>query len=136
MGNAGRIAGLDVIRMVREPIAAAIAYEIDQKGGDQNILVCNLGRGMFEVTVESVEDGVFEVLSTTGTVHLGGKGFQNRVLDHSVGDLVEHLTRERFEELNPDLIKEIMNIIKQAIRDANLQKHDFTEVRAPVCDIS
>ena len=84
--DAGTIAGLEVIRIVNEPSAAAMAYGLDkkQKNGELNILVFDLGGGTFDVSVLSIEDGVFEVLSTAGDTHLGGEDFDQRVADHFV----------------------------------------------------
>ncbi|KAI8916629.1 heat shock protein 70 family [Powellomyces hirtus] len=80
--DAGTIAGLTVERIVNEPTAAAIAYGLDKKGGEQNILVYDLGGGTFDVSLLTIEDGVFEVLATSGDTHLGGEDFDNRVIDH------------------------------------------------------
>src|SRR6201994_1725357 len=71
--DAGTIAGLNVMRIINEPTAAAIAYGLDQKGaGEKNILVFDLGGGTFDVTVLTIDSGVFEVLATNGDTHLGG----------------------------------------------------------------
>ncbi|KAJ3023853.1 ATPase with role in protein import into the ER [Thoreauomyces humboldtii] len=80
--DAGTIAGLSVERIVNEPTAAAIAYGLDKKGGEQNILVYDLGGGTFDVSLLTIEDGVFEVLATSGDTHLGGEDFDNRVIEH------------------------------------------------------
>jgi heat shock protein 5 len=71
--DAGVIAGLNVARIINEPTAAAIAYGLDKKGGEKNILVFDLGGGTFDVSVLTIDNGVFEVLSTNGDTHLGGK---------------------------------------------------------------
>ncbi|KAJ3144286.1 ATPase with role in protein import into the ER [Geranomyces variabilis] len=80
--DAGAIAGLTVDRIVNEPTAAAIAYGLDRKGGEQNILVYDLGGGTFDVSLLTIEDGIFEVLATSGNTHLGGEDFDNRVIEH------------------------------------------------------
>jgi len=79
--DAGTIAGLNVMRIINEPTAAAIAYGLDQKGaGEKNILVFDLGGGTFDVTVLTIDSGVFEVLATNGDTHLGGEDFDQRVM--------------------------------------------------------
>ncbi|SCV71264.1 BQ2448_2852 [Microbotryum intermedium] len=80
--DAGTIAGLNVLRVVNEPTAAAIAYGLDKTGGERNIIVYDLGGGTFDVSLLSIEDGVFEVLATAGDTHLGGEDFDNRIIDH------------------------------------------------------
>ncbi|EXX58646.1 78 kDa glucose-regulated protein [Rhizophagus irregularis] len=82
--DAGVIAGLNVLRIVNEPTAAAIAYDLDKSEGERQILVYDLGGGTFDVSLLSVEDDVFEVLATAGDTHLGGEDFDNRVIDHFV----------------------------------------------------
>ncbi|GAA5974187.1 hypothetical protein JCM11641_003314 [Rhodosporidiobolus odoratus] len=82
--DAGTIAGLNVLRVVNEPTAAAIAYGLDKTGGERNIIVYDLGGGTFDVSLLSIDDGVFEVLATAGDTHLGGEDFDNRVIDHVV----------------------------------------------------
>lgn len=82
--DAGVIAGLNVLRIVNEPTAAAIAYGLDKKGGESKIIVYDLGGGTFDVSLLSIDDGVFEVLATAGDTHLGGEDFDNRVMDHFI----------------------------------------------------
>lgn len=82
--DAGVIAGLNVLRIVNEPTAAAIAYGLNKSGPERQIIVYDLGGGTFDVSLLSVEDGVFEVLATAGDTHLGGEDFDNRVIDHFV----------------------------------------------------
>lgn len=81
--DAGVIAGLNVMRIINEPTAAAIAYGLDKKG-EKNVLVFDLGGGTFDVTLLTIDDGVFEVLSTNGDTHLGGEDFDQRVMDYSM----------------------------------------------------
>jgi endoplasmic reticulum chaperone BiP len=81
--DAGVIAGLNVLRIINEPTAAAIAYGLDKKG-EKNILVFDLGGGTFDVTLLTIDDGVFEVLSTNGDTHLGGEDFDQRIMDYSM----------------------------------------------------
>merc|ERR1719274_500527 len=84
--DAGTIAGLTVMRIINEPTAAAIAYGLDKKGGssEKNILVYDLGGGTFDVTLLTIDNGVFEVLATNGDTHLGGEDFDQRVMDHFI----------------------------------------------------
>ncbi|KAL5498169.1 KAR2 [Sanghuangporus vaninii] len=82
--DAGTIAGLTVLRIVNEPTAAAIAYGLDKKGGEQKIIVYDLGGGTFDVSLLSIDEGVFEVLATAGDTHLGGEDFDNRIIDYFV----------------------------------------------------
>lgn len=80
--DAGMIAGLNVLRIINEPTAAAIAYGLDKKDKERSILVFDLGGGTFDVSLLTIDSGVFEVLQTNGDTHLGGEDFDNRVLDY------------------------------------------------------
>jgi len=80
--DAGTIAGLNVLRIINEPTAAAIAYGLDNKGGEKNILVFDLGGGTFDVSLLTIDNGVFEVIATSGDTHLGGEDFDRRVMDY------------------------------------------------------
>jgi len=82
--DAGVIAGLNVMRIINEPTAAAIAYGLDKKEGEKNILVFDLGGGTFDVSLLTIDNGVFEVLSTNGDTHLGGEDFDQRVMEHFI----------------------------------------------------
>ncbi|KAH7639946.1 sar s 28 [Dermatophagoides farinae] len=83
--DAGTIAGLNVLRIINEPTAAAIAYGLDKKAkGEQNVLIFDLGGGTFDVSILTIEDGIFEVKSTAGDTHLGGEDFDNRMVNHFV----------------------------------------------------
>merc|ERR1712173_231747 len=86
--DAGAIAGLNVLRIINEPTAAAIAYGLDKKKGqgECNVLIFDLGGGTFDVSILSIEDGIFEVKSTAGDTHLGGEDFDNRMVDHFVNE--------------------------------------------------
>ena len=80
--DAGRIAGLDVLRILNEPTAASIAYGLDKKDGEKTVLVFDLGGGTFDVSLLTLDGGVFEVLSTAGDTHLGGEDFDQRITSH------------------------------------------------------
>jgi len=82
--DAGAIAGLTVMRIINEPTAAAIAYGIDKKDGEKNILVFDLGGGTFDVSLLTIDSGVFEVVATNGDTHLGGEDFDQRVMEHFI----------------------------------------------------
>ncbi|KAB8262702.1 heat shock protein 70 family [Aspergillus pseudonomiae] len=82
--DAGTIAGLNVLRVVNEPTAAAIAYGLDKTGDERQVIVYDLGGGTFDVSLLSIDNGVFEVLATAGDTHLGGEDFDHRVMDYFV----------------------------------------------------
>ncbi|WYZ36601.1 hypothetical protein EsH8_II_000107 [Colletotrichum jinshuiense] len=83
--DAGLIAGLNVLRIINEPTAAAIAYGLDKKAeGERNVLIFDLGGGTFDVSLLTIEEGIFEVKSTAGDTHLGGEDFDNRLVNHFV----------------------------------------------------
>src|SRR5205809_255540 len=84
--DAGKIAGLNVLRIINEPTAAALAYGLDKEGADQTILVFDLGGGTFDVSVLELGDGVFEVKSTNGDNHLGGDNFDKAIVDWMVAE--------------------------------------------------
>src|SRR6218665_784549 len=83
--DAGAISGMNILRIINEPTAAAIAYGLDKKiGGERNVLIYDLGGGTFDVSILMIEDGIFEVKSTSGDTHLGGEDFDNRMVNHFV----------------------------------------------------
>ena len=85
--DAGVIAGLNVLRIINEPTAAAIAYGLDKKAtsqGEKNVLIFDLGGGTFDVSLLTIEEGIFEVKATAGDTHLGGEDFDNRMVNHFV----------------------------------------------------
>jgi len=86
--DSGVIAGLNVLRIINEPTAAAIAYGLDKKKGSAecNVLIFDLGGGTFDVSILTIEEGIFEVKSTAGDTHLGGEDFDNRMVDHFVNE--------------------------------------------------
>ncbi|KAF0311003.1 Heat shock protein 70 B2 [Amphibalanus amphitrite] len=98
--DAGRIAGLNVKRIINEPTAAALAYGLDKKlGGEKNVLIFDLGGGTFDVSILSIADGsMFEVLSTAGDTHLGGEDFDNRLVNH----LADEFKRKNKKDLKGD----------------------------------
>merc|ERR1712136_423053 len=87
--DAGVISGMNVLRIINEPTAAAIAYGLDKKKGEGkevNVLIFDLGGGTFDVSILTIEDGIFEVKSTAGDTHLGGEDFDNRLVNHFIQD--------------------------------------------------
>jgi heat shock protein 5 len=175
--DAGTIAGLNVMRVINEPTAAAIAYGLSEKGEkEKNIIVYDLGGGTFDVSLLTIDEGVFEVVATNGDTHLGGEDFDQRVMDHFLKlfkqksgkdasgdkravaklrqecerakrvlssraetkieienffdgeDLVQTLTRARFEELNIDLFKNTLKPLQAVLTDSKLKKHEIDEV--------
>ncbi|EYE99577.1 molecular chaperone Hsp70 [Aspergillus ruber CBS 135680] len=85
--DSGLIAGLNVLRIINEPTAAAIAYGLDKKGeGERNVLIFDLGGGTFDVSLLTIEEGIFEVKATAGDTHLGGEDFDNRLVNHFVNE--------------------------------------------------
>ncbi|TIA99731.1 hypothetical protein E3P96_02844 [Wallemia ichthyophaga] len=175
--DAGTISGLNVLRIINEPTAAAIAYGLDKKDDKESrILVFDLGGGTFDVSLLSIDDGVFEVLSTAGDTHLGGEDFDNRVQDYLVkqyknktgqdpsknkrsmgklkraveqakrqlssqastkveieaffqgDDMVETLTRAKFEEINNDLFRKTLKPVEQVLKDAKVSKTEVDDI--------
>ncbi|MFA7044901.1 MAG: molecular chaperone DnaK, partial [Candidatus Izemoplasmatales bacterium] len=106
--DAGKIAGLEVKRIINEPTAAALAFGIDKKTKEQTVLVYDLGGGTFDVSILELSEGTFEVISTSGDNHLGGDDFDQRI--------VEWLTEEFRKETGVDLSKDKMAL--QRLRDA------------------
>jgi len=82
--DAGIIAGLNIFRILNEPTSAAIAYGLEKKFTEKNIIVFDLGGGTFDVSILTMDYGVFEVISTSGDTHLGGEDFDQRVMDHFI----------------------------------------------------
>ncbi|CAI9762497.1 unnamed protein product [Fraxinus pennsylvanica] len=140
--DAGVIAGLNVARIINEPTTAAIAYGLDKKGGEKNILVFDLGGGTFDVSILTIDNGVFEVLATNGDTHLGeDHGVLNLIKkkhgkdiskdNRALGKLrreCERAKRARFEELKNDLFRKTMGPVKKAMKDAGMEKHQIDEI--------
>ncbi|KAH0515600.1 Heat shock cognate 71 kDa protein [Microtus ochrogaster] len=136
--DAGTIAGLNVLRIINEPTAAAIAYGLGKKvGAERNVLVFDLGGGTFDVSIPTIEDGIFEVKSTAGDTHLDGEDFDNRMVNHFIAertrrtsgiDFYTSITRARFEELNADLFRGTLDPVEKALRDAKLDKSQIHDI--------
>uniref|UniRef100_A0A0K0FK95 Heat shock 70 kDa protein 1A/1B (inferred by orthology to a human protein) n=1 Tax=Strongyloides venezuelensis TaxID=75913 RepID=A0A0K0FK95_STRVS len=113
--DAGAIAGLNVLRIINEPTAAAIAYGLDKKGAtERNVLIFDLGGGTFDVSVLTIEDGIFEVKSTAGDTHLGGEDFDNRMVTHFVNEF----KRKHKKDLssNPRALRRLRTACERAKR--------------------
>jgi molecular chaperone DnaK len=125
--DAGKIAGLDVIRIINEPTASSLAYGIDKTDKEHTVLVFDLGGGTFDVSILSLADGTFEVLSTAGDTHLGGDDFDNAIMSW--------LADEFKKENNVDLMKD--NMAKQRLKDAaeqakkELSSQNSTQISLP-----
>jgi len=112
--DAGMIAGLNVLRIINEPTAAAIAYGLDKKDKERNILVFDLGGGTFDVSLLTIDGGVFEVVATNGDTHLGGEDFDNRVLDFLVKKIKK--THNQDVTKNKGAIQKLKTEIEKAKR--------------------
>ena len=112
--NAGKIAGLDVLRIINEPTAAALAYGLDKKG-NETILVFDLGGGTFDVSILEVGDGVFEVKATNGDTHLGGDDYDKRIVDY----LVAEFRKEQGIDLTND--KQALQRLTEAAEKAKIE---------------
>ncbi|EHB03855.1 Heat shock cognate 71 kDa protein [Heterocephalus glaber] len=149
--DAGTIAGLNVLRIINEPTAAAVAYGLDKKvGGERNMLIFGLGGGTFDVPILTIEDGIFEVKSTAGDIHLGGADFYNRMVNHFIAefkrkhkkditsieieslyeaiDFYTSITHAQFEKLDADLFHSTLDPVEKALQDAKLDKSQIHEI--------
>ena len=113
--DAGKVAGLDVLRIINEPTAAALAFGMDKEEQDQKIMVFDLGGGTFDVSILDIGDGVFEVLATNGNTHLGGDDFDQRIIDY----LVSEFKKENGIDLSTD--KMAMQRLKEAAEKAKIE---------------
>ena len=113
--DAGRIAGLEVLRIINEPTAAALAYGMDKEAQDQKIMIYDLGGGTFDVSILDIGDGVFEVLSTSGNTHLGGDDFDNAIINY----LVSEFKKSNGIDLSTD--KMAMQRLKEAAEKAKIE---------------
>src|SRR5687768_157316 len=119
--EAGQIAGLEVLRIINEPTAAALAYGLDKEGHDQTILVFDLGGGTFDVSILAIGEGVFEVKSTSGNTHLGGDDWDQRVIDW----LVKEFKNAHGVDLSQD--KMALQRLKEAAEKAKIELSSVSE---------
>ena len=113
--DAGKIAGLEVLRIINEPTAAALAFGMDKEDQDQKIMVYDLGGGTFDVSILDIGDGVFEVLATNGNTHLGGDDFDQRIIDF----LISEFKKSNGIDLSTD--KMAMQRLKEAAEKAKIE---------------
>ncbi len=118
--DAGKIAGLDVKRIINEPTAAALAYGIDKEGADQKIMVYDLGGGTFDVSLLEISDGVFEVLATNGDTHLGGDDFDHRIIDW----MADQFQKDHGIDLRKD--KMVLQRLRDAAEKAKIELSGMT----------
>jgi molecular chaperone DnaK len=129
--EAGEIAGLEVLRIINEPTAAALAYGLDKKDKDQKVAVYDLGGGTFDISILEIGNGVFEVLSTNGDTHLGGDNFDEKIIDW--------ITQEFKNESGIDVTKDLMAY--QRVREAaekakvELSSASETEINLPYLSV-
>lgn len=95
--DAGVISGLNVLRIINEPTAAAIAYGLDKKGKEKNVLIFDLGGGTFDVSLLTIEEGIFEVKATAGDTHLGGEDFDNRLVEYFTAEFKRKFRKDMTE---------------------------------------
>lgn len=148
--NAGKIAGLDVIRIINEPTAAALAYGLNKKNKQYNkVLVVDIGGGTTDVSIVDIDEGIIRVIASTGDTHLGGKDFDNRLIDHIVTNFIEkndikekfEITALKFQQLkklienskkvlstNDKTLIQIDNFINEHDLKYNLTKNNFENI--------
>ena len=117
--DAGAIAGLEVLRIINEPTAAAIAYGLDKKTsgaakGERNVLIFDLGGGTFDVSLLAIDDGIFEVKATAGDTHLGGEDFDNRLVNHFVTEFKRKNKKDISD--NPRAVRRLRTACERAKR--------------------
>lgn len=126
--DAGTIAGLNVLRVVNEPTAAAIAYGLDKTGDERQVIVYDLGGGTFDVSLLSIDNGVFEVLATAGDTHLGGEDFDHRVMEY----FVKQYNKKHNTDVKTDLkaMGKLKREVEKAKRTLSSQMSTRIEIEA------
>lgn len=127
--DAGAIAGLDVLRIINEPTAAAIAYGLDKKDsstGERNVLIFDLGGGTFDVSLLTIEEGIFEVKATAGDTHLGGEDFDNRLVTHFVGEFKRKYKKDI--SANPRAMRRLRTACERAKRTLSSSAQTSVEI--------
>ncbi|KAJ2516581.1 Hsp70 chaperone [Coemansia sp. RSA 1939] len=125
--DAGLIAGLNVLRIINEPTAAAIAYGLDKKhNGEMNVLIFDLGGGTFDVSLLSIEDGIFEVKATAGDTHLGGEDFDNRLVNHFVNEFKRKFKKDM--SANPRAMRRLRTAAERAKRNLSSSAQASIEI--------
>ena len=126
--DAGVIAGLNILRVVNEPTAAAIAYGLDKKDGEKNVLVFDLGGGTFDVSLLTIDNGVFEVVATNGDTHLGGEDFDQRVMDY----FIKLYEKKTGNDVRKDVraVQKLRREVENAKRSLSSNQHVRIEIEA------
>lgn len=124
--DAGMISGLDVLRIINEPTAAAIAYGLDKKSGEKNIIVFDLGGGTFDVSLLTIDNGIFEVVSTAGDTHLGGEDFDQRLTEHFI---------KTFQKKTGIDIKKDKRAVQKLKQEVEKAKRDLSSVHETTVEI-
>merc|ERR1712159_172470 len=125
--DAGAIAGLNVLRIINEPAAAAIAYGLDRKKqGEANVLVFDLGGGTFDVSLLTIDDGIFEVKATAGDTHLGGEDFDNRLVNHFTQEFKRKYKKDMSS--NPRAMRRLRTACERAKRNLSSSANASIEV--------
>ena len=131
--DAGVIAGLNVMRIINEPTAAAIAYGLDKKNGEQNILIFDLGGGTFDVSLLTIDDGIFEVKATAGDTHLGASDFDNLIVQY----LIQEIKKKHKVDIseNKKAIRKLRTSAERAKRQLSSSTTAVIEIDSIVSDI-
>nr|QII80538.1 heat shock protein 5 [Branchiostoma japonicum] len=126
--DAGTIAGLNVMRIINEPTAAAIAYGLDKREGEKNILVFDLGGGTFDVSLLTIDNGVFEVVATNGDTHLGGEDFDQRVMEH----FIKLFKKKKGKDIRKDnrAVQKLRREVEKAKRALSAQHQTRIEIES------
>ncbi|CAN8103942.1 unnamed protein product [Discula destructiva] len=125
--DAGLISGLNVLRIINEPTAAAIAYGLDKKvEGERNVLIFDLGGGTFDVSLLTIEEGIFEVKSTAGDTHLGGEDFDNRLVNHFVNEFKRKSKKDL--STNPRALRRLRTACERAKRTLSSSAQTSIEI--------
>ncbi|CAG8789530.1 13897_t:CDS:1, partial [Racocetra fulgida] len=125
--DAGMIAGLNVLRIINESTAAAIAYGLDKKTtGERNVLIFDLGGGFFNVSLLTIEEGIFEVKATAGDAHLGGEDFDNRLVNHFVQEFKRKFRKDL--TTNARALRRLRNVCERAKRTLSASSQTSIEI--------
>ena len=126
--DAGTIAGLEVLRIINEPTAASLAYGLDKNKGDgeKTILIYDLGGGTFDTSILTIEDGIFEVLSTAGDTHLGGEDFDNKIVDYFCQEIKRKLKKD--VKTNPRSLRRLRTACERAKRTLSSSTQACVEI--------
>merc|ERR1719191_1913719 len=129
--DAGAIAGLNVVRIINEPTAAAIAYGLDKKSnmaGERNVVIFDLGGGTFDVSLLTIEEGIFEVKATAGDTHLGGEDFDNRLLNHFCAEFKRKAKKDLLNSGNKRALRRLRTACERAKRTLSSSAQASVEI--------